>query len=171
MVSTYLKRDEPIAITSCVSGGVRFWDIRTMRAFHHIDANHTKMPITSMAIHPCAPLLAMGSHAQFINVMTFNGNQVGKISHHDGFLGQRIGPVSSLAFHPMKLMLAAGATDSIISVYSAENTSNSSSSSSSSSLIFHESNDNYERDNNDDLHANTNNSSKVTIEKRRQVFL
>ena len=103
--------------------------------------------------------------------MTFNGNQVGKISHHDGFLGQRIGPVSSLAFHPMKLMLAAGATDSIISVYSAENTSNSSSSSSSSSLIFHESNDNYERDNNDDLHANTNNSSKVTIEKRRQVLL
>ena len=126
MVGTHLRNDDPIAITSCVSGGVKFWDVRTMRAFHHIDVNHTKMPITSIAIHPYAPLLAMGSHAHFINIMTFSGSQVGKISHHDGFLGQRIGPVSSLAFHPLKLMLAAGATDSIISVYSAEDTNSSS---------------------------------------------
>lgn len=127
VVSSHLRSDDPIAITSCVSGGVKFWDIRTMRAFHHIEVNHTKMPITSVAVHQCAPLIAMGSHAQFINIMTFNGSQVGKISHHDGFLGQRIGPISSLAFHPMKLMLAAGATDSIISVYSAEDNSNLSS--------------------------------------------
>jgi regulator-associated protein of mTOR len=127
VVSSYLRKDDPVAITSCVSGGVKFWDVRTMRAFYHIDANYTKMPITSMAVHPCAPLLAMGSHAQFINILTFNGSQVGKVSHHDGFLGQRIGPISSLAFHPLKLMLAAGATDSIISVYSAEDGSNLSS--------------------------------------------
>ena len=102
-----------------------------MRAFYCIDANYTKIPITSMTVHPCAPLLAMGSHAQFINILTFNGSQVGKITHHDGFLGQRIGPISSLVFHPLKVMLAAGATDSIISVYSAEDTSDFSSFSSS----------------------------------------
>jgi regulator-associated protein of mTOR len=42
------------------------------------------------------------------------------IRYHDGFLGQRIGPVSCLAFHPTQLTFAAGATDSIISVYSVD---------------------------------------------------
>ena len=48
----------------------------------------------------------------------FNGNCLNTIRYHDGFLGQRIGPVSSLAFHPTKPLLAAGATDSIVSIYS-----------------------------------------------------
>lgn len=38
--------------------------------------------------------------------------------YHDGFLGQRISPVACLAFHPYKMMLAAGANDTIVSVYS-----------------------------------------------------
>ena len=81
VVSTYLKQDGPVAITSCVSGGVKFWDVRTMRAFHYIDANYTKSPITSLAVHPCAPFMAMGSHAQFINIMTcvLLGNNKGPV--------------------------------------------------------------------------------------------
>ena len=55
---------------------------------------------------------------QFIKVFDFNGNCLNTIRYHDGFLGQRIGPVSSLAFHPTKPLLAAGATDSIVSIYS-----------------------------------------------------
>lgn len=69
-----------------------------------------------------------------------DGDTLGMIRYHEGFLGQvtycllhilqpekltsrpldiqRIGPVSCLAFHPHKLYLAAGATDSIVSVYS-----------------------------------------------------
>ena len=62
--------------------------------------------------------MATGSHAQFIKILTLGGDQLGGIiKYHDGFLGQRIGPVSCLAFHPVKLMLAAGATDSIVSIY------------------------------------------------------
>lgn len=40
------------------------------------------------------------------------------IKYHDGFSGQRIGPATCLAFHPTRAVMAAGATDSIISVYS-----------------------------------------------------
>lgn len=42
---------------------------------------------------------------------------IGTIQHHSGFLGQRLGPVACLAFHPTKLLLAAGATDNMISLY------------------------------------------------------
>jgi hypothetical protein len=51
-------------------------------------------------------------------VMDFGGREISTIRYHDGFLGQRIGPVSSLALHPRLLLLAGGATDSIISIYS-----------------------------------------------------
>ena len=56
--------------------------------------------MTALAAHPNAPLLASGSHNQFIKVMTRDGEQLSVIRYHDGFLGQRIGPVSCLAFHP-----------------------------------------------------------------------
>jgi regulator-associated protein of mTOR len=74
--------------------------------------------------------------------MNLSGEEVSLIRYHDGFLGQRIGPVSCLAFHPYvhskknilyyafltfivffcryQILLAAGATDSIISIYAGE---------------------------------------------------
>ena len=49
--------------------------------------------------------------------MDYSGEEISLIRYHDGFLGQRIGPISALTFHPFKVMLAAGATDSIVSIY------------------------------------------------------
>ena len=42
------------------------------------------------------------------------------IRYYNSFLGQRIGAVRSLAFHPNSLLLAAGSNDSIATVYSGE---------------------------------------------------
>ena len=62
--------------------------------------------------------MAPGSHAQFIKLVTFQGEQLGSlIKYHEGFMGQRIAPVSCLNFHPFKLQFVAGASDNIISVY------------------------------------------------------
>jgi len=41
-----------------------------------------------------------GSHKQFIKVFDMEGTTLNVIKYHEGFLGQRIGPISSLAFHP-----------------------------------------------------------------------
>jgi regulatory associated protein of mTOR len=79
VVNTHLQADNPVAITSCVSGGIKFWDVRTMRIFSTIDVSKTKSPITSMSVHNCSPIIALGSHAQFINIFSFNGIQFGKI--------------------------------------------------------------------------------------------
>jgi WD40 repeat protein len=116
IVAAHFRPDVSEVITGSVRGSVKFWDLRTMRSFKTLEVH--KSPLTALAVHPSAPIMATGSHAQFIKILTLGGEQLGGIlKYHDGFLGQRIGPVSCLAFHPTKVLLAAGATDSIVSIY------------------------------------------------------
>jgi WD40 repeat protein len=56
--------------------------------------------VTAFAVHPYAPIIASGSQNQKIHVQDFDGLELNQIRYHEGFLGQRIGPVSCLAFHP-----------------------------------------------------------------------
>ena len=56
-----------------------------------------------MDVHPHAGILAVGSSQQFIGVLSQNGNLLGTIKYHEGFMGHRIGPVSCMAFHPYKV--------------------------------------------------------------------
>jgi hypothetical protein len=56
--------------------------------------------VTAFAVHPYAPIIASGSQGQKIHVQDFEGLELNQIRYHEGFLGQRIGPVSCLAFHP-----------------------------------------------------------------------
>lgn len=122
IISAHLRADVPEVITGSVKGIVKFWDIRSMRPFKTFEV--FKSALTALTVHNSAPIMATGSNAQFIKIITFGGDQLGNIiKYHDGFLGQRIGPVSCLSFHPYKTMLAAGATDSIVSIYATTNDS------------------------------------------------
>jgi len=114
----FLRADVPEVVIGSVRGSVKFWDLRTQRTYKTLEVQ--KSPLTALAVHSCAPIMATGSHAQFIKILTLSGEQIGNIiKYYDGFLGQRIGPVSSLAFHPSKLLLAASSTDGIVSLYHA----------------------------------------------------
>lgn len=44
-----------------------------------------------------------GSPNQFIGVYNTSGDNLSTIKYHEGFLGQRIGAASCLAFHPYKV--------------------------------------------------------------------
>lgn len=114
----HIRADVPEVLIGSVRGTVKFWDLRTMRTYKTLEVQ--KSPLTSLAVHNCAPIMATGSHAQFIKILTLGGEQLGNIiKYYDGFLGQRIGPVSCLAFHPHKLLLASSSTDGIVSLYGA----------------------------------------------------
>jgi regulator-associated protein of mTOR len=116
IVSAHMRADAQEVITSSVRGTVKFWDIRSWRTYKTLEVQ--KSPLTSMTVHNCAPLIATGSHAQFIKILTFGGEQLGNIiKYHDGFMGQRMGPITSLTFHPHRMMLAASAADCIVSIY------------------------------------------------------
>ncbi|EFC42042.1 predicted protein [Naegleria gruberi] len=106
-------------ITGYSSGDIMFWDTRvTNKCTRQFNAHKGSM--TALAIHNYAPVLACGSNNQFIKVFNTSGETLSMIYYHDGFLGQRIGPISCLAFHPFRMCLAAGSTDSIISLYSGD---------------------------------------------------
>ena len=131
-------------VSGAVSGEVKFWDlrkgptqscVRTLQAHNH--------PMTAMALHDYAPILATGSHSQNVKLWYTNPNGVPAdgssaervispegnigdnvqpslrhiIRFHDGFLGQRIGPVSHLEFHPYEMLLGIGTVDNIVSLH------------------------------------------------------
>jgi len=102
------------------SGEVKHWDLRKLGSSVKTIVAHDKPAVSSFSVHNYAPIFAIGTQDQRIRIMNFNGDEVSLIRYHDGFLGQRIGPISDLSFHKYKLRLAAGATDSIVSIYTGE---------------------------------------------------
>jgi len=107
-------------IAGAANGEVKIWDLRATAKPTKTFVAHANPTMFCFTVHNYAPLFAIGTQDQRIRVMNFNGEEISLIRYHDGFLGQRIGPVSALTFHPYKVMLAAGATDSIVSIYTGE---------------------------------------------------
>ena len=104
-------------VTGSLLADVRFWDLRRPSSSVHSVAAHATPGMTSLVAHYFAPLLATGTRKQAARLFSNSGDVIKDITYHEGFLGQRIGPVSALAFHPYRLYLAVGALDSLVSVY------------------------------------------------------
>ena len=77
VVAAHFRPDIPEVITGSVRGSVKFWDLRTMRSYKTLEVH--KSPLTALAVHSCAPVMATGSHAQFIKILGLNGDQLGGI--------------------------------------------------------------------------------------------
>lgn len=102
-------------VSACTDGQVRMWDIRNGQCLSALEVFKHRQ--SAFASHSHERIFASGSSNQFIKVFDAAGTTLSMIYYHDGFLGQRMGPISCLAFHPCKMVLAAGATDGIISIY------------------------------------------------------
>jgi regulatory associated protein of mTOR len=119
VVSTCLQRKSEssgLLVSAGIRGHVFISDTRYLRDAPLKLRPHVDSPLNAMTVHDFAPLIATGSSKQFVVIMKTDGTIINKIRHHDGFLGQRIGPVHCLAFHPYKLLLAAGGKDSYVSI-------------------------------------------------------
>lgn len=118
VTSVFLQKGgEGNIISGSVSGDVKFWDPRFSESVRSLE---TISNSAAFEVHHQANVFATGSTSQVIKVYSLNGENLSTIRYHDGFMGQRIGPISCLAFHPHRVHLAAGSTDSFISIYSTE---------------------------------------------------
>lgn len=106
----------PEVVSGSVDGEIKTWDLRLTSCLRTYTAQ--RRPMTALSVHPNIPLLATGSHTQFIKVMTLDGDTLQVIRYHEALSGHRMGPVGCLEFHPYKPLLASGGTDSIVSIYS-----------------------------------------------------
>uniref|UniRef100_A0AAQ4QX54 Regulatory-associated protein of mTOR n=1 Tax=Gasterosteus aculeatus aculeatus TaxID=481459 RepID=A0AAQ4QX54_GASAC len=118
VVKAHLQKEtEGHIISVSVNGDVRFFEPRSPDS---INVLQTVKGLTALDIHPQANLFACGSMNQFIAVYNSNGDVISNIKYYDGFMGQRIGAISCLAFHPHWPHLAVGSNDYYMSIYSAE---------------------------------------------------
>ncbi len=104
-------------ISASPAGDLKFLDLRN-NSRPYLEVYTNKRHLTSIAVHRHAPLIVTGSSKQSIETFSPSGAQLGMVMN--SFLGQRIGPISALHFHPYSILLAAGATDSVVSFYAGE---------------------------------------------------
>jgi regulator-associated protein of mTOR len=102
-------------VSGSVAGDIKAWDLRMSSSLRTLEVQRSTM--TALAVHRKIPVVATGSHAQFIKILTLDGETLKVIRYHEEMSNRRIGPVSCLEFHPFKPLLAAGATDSLVSIY------------------------------------------------------
>jgi regulator-associated protein of mTOR len=106
-------------VSASPAGDLKFLDMRKSSApYHEVEAHRGQL--TSLAVHRHAPVIATGSGKQLIRTFSTEGEKLSMVRFHHRYLPERIGPVSALRFHPYKVLLAAGATDSIVSIYEGE---------------------------------------------------
>lgn len=101
-------------VSASAASEIKMWDVGAPHPY--LALTHEDM--SAFAVHSRASLMASGSASQRIRVCSLSGEELNVIRYHEGFLGQRMAPVSSLALHPYRLLLAGGFTDSWISIYS-----------------------------------------------------
>jgi regulator-associated protein of mTOR len=114
-----------LLITGSSDGQIAYCDLRNAsKPFLMTEVSKpSSMPnrapaLTALAGHSCARVIASGSSERAIKLWDLHGNNTYTIQNATGFLGQRTGPVTVLAFHPNALYLAAGSTDGHATIFS-----------------------------------------------------
>ncbi|KAJ6230683.1 regulatory-associated protein of mtor [Anaeramoeba flamelloides] len=95
-------------------GKIKLWDTRSSNSVLTIASPKPEM--SALALHDHGPFIATGSKHQYFCTFNLNGKKLSSISYYNTFMGQRLGPISALQFHPYRVVLAAGA-ESLISIF------------------------------------------------------
>lgn len=81
--------------------------------------------ITSFAHHPVLPnLFAYGSSDQSIKLCERQAAELVKlqsIRYHDGFLGQRLGNINKVTWHPQRMVLGTITSETFLTIYGTNN--------------------------------------------------
>eukprot|EP00045_Choanoeca_perplexa_P015462 m.195251 g.195251 ORF g.195251 m.195251 type:complete len:1312 (-) comp16999_c0_seq1:102-4037(-) len=88
--------------------------IRKVQA-HRLRGDNT---MSDLQIHDYAPMFATASTAQYLKIFSMQGELLHHHKHYTNFLGEAIGPIASLAFHPYQPVLAACSYERLLTVFS-----------------------------------------------------
>ncbi|KAK3288079.1 Raptor-like protein [Cymbomonas tetramitiformis] len=107
-------------ISASTAGDVQWWDVRRGLDTPYRTITSHKGNLSTLCTHQQHPLIACASALNCIEVFSLDGEQLSVIKYTNSFLGQRIAPVTTMAFHPCKVLLAVGSIDSSASLYRGE---------------------------------------------------
>jgi regulator-associated protein of mTOR len=115
MVLSLKMQENGKLVSGCTDGVVKVWDIRRQSSISTLETNQ---PAVSLDIHQSAPVFAVWTSTQNISLHSlYEGKVLNQIRYHEGLLGNRLGPVNCLRFHPELVQLAAGSTDCHVSMF------------------------------------------------------
>ena len=100
IVKARMKAGGAKIVTADATGKVKFWNDKSAESLSTLQ---TMASLTAVDVHDNLDIFAVGSAQQFIGVLTHEGGVLSTIKYHDGFMGQRIGPISCMSFHPYKV--------------------------------------------------------------------
>lgn len=111
--------DSSKILYGAVEGPLKFFDFRNAsEPYFEFDTHSSSR--TALAVHRHGPFIASGSAKRVVKVFNLHGEQLSGIRYHSTFLGHQIGPLSALSFHPYKVYLATGDTESNVAIYSGD---------------------------------------------------
>ena len=73
--------------------------------------------ICGLGAHTTQPVVAVGSRKQNVKLYNLHARRRSKVKAHSDFWGSRIGQITSLRFHPSRSLLAVGASNDHLSVF------------------------------------------------------
>ena len=112
-----------LLVTGCSDGQMKFCDLRNASTpFLTAEVAKPMAPnrgpaLTALVGHSCASVIASGSSERAIKLWDLRGNNFATIQYTNSFLGNRIGAVTALAFHPNLPYLAAGSNAGHATIY------------------------------------------------------
>ena len=108
----------PHALVTASAAGELVWsDLRALMEPLAVVQAHPG-GLQALAAHPASPVIATGSGPdRCVRLFDVSAQPLGTIKYHLAFLGQRIAPVTSLAFSPTDPLLVAGGADGVACIY------------------------------------------------------
>lgn len=94
-------------IARTIDGYVHFSDLRMPRNGPYSFHAFGKKSLDAFAVHNYSPLYACGSSKQVFRVYDFQHTELLTFKYSKGWMANRIAPITHLAWHPNKLILAA----------------------------------------------------------------
>lgn len=105
-------------ISGAVQGELLLWDPRqpSTPLRRVLPARHG---LLALDVHSTLSVTVCATANQSLRILE-DDQLRGQIKHHEGLLGRRIGPVEDVVFHPRRLLVAAGSTDGLVSLFTAK---------------------------------------------------
>nr|XP_039265005.1 regulatory-associated protein of mTOR-like [Styela clava] len=115
--TVFLPDQQDFLVSSSESGDVKIWDVRSLESLQSINI-HSGIRCQDAHLH--LPLIVCGSPNQSMYFFSHDAEELAHVKYYDGFLGQRIGFITCMRFHPRLAHLAVGTADSFLTIYSGD---------------------------------------------------
>uniref|UniRef100_A0A7S2ZBS3 Uncharacterized protein n=2 Tax=Rhodosorus marinus TaxID=101924 RepID=A0A7S2ZBS3_9RHOD len=97
-------------------GMVKLWDVRNPSQAL-MQSEPLMGELTDMVAHDTLPNVIVVSGRSEVKLIDSHGRTTRELQYHEGFLSQRLSPITSLSLHSRKPVLAVGCADSEVSLY------------------------------------------------------